>query len=173
MPDQVRHDRLLIQLLFVYVIYCRNNMEEIYKVFGSVFFIAQKWQNLADNEIYPKINLTIKQWMLIVILERLFEDYPPTIMQAAEAYGTSRQNLKRMALDMQKNKFIMIVQDPDDKRIQRLVLTGKHKKHFEGEFNFNWQKEFISNFFIGLEEAEIIELNDTLNKLVKRINEIS
>ncbi len=147
-------------------------MNVVFEIFGSVFYVAQKWQNISDKTIVPMMGMTVKQWMLIVVLEKFFPDYPPTINQAAEAYGASRQNIKRMASDMQKNKLVILAPDPDDKRIQRLVLTGKHRPHFEGEENARLHSQFIMEFFKGVSKTEMERFNATLKKLTTQIEAI-
>ena len=147
-------------------------MMEIYHIFASVFLIAQKWQYLADNTIYPKIGITLKQWLLIAVIQRKFPNYPPTISEAAREYGSSHQNIKKMALVMQKQKQMIITTDPEDRRIQRLVLTGKHREFFEGEENQRWQAEFVSKFFTGMKEEEIQAMNRYVGMLMERIKVI-
>ncbi len=144
----------------------------MFEIFGSVFHIAQQWQNITDKAIQPRIGMTVKQWLLIAVLEKIFPDYPPTINQAAEAYGTSRQNIMRMALDLQKNRFAIVANDPLDKRIQRIVITGKHKMLFENSNSIEWQEKTIKNLFVGLEETEIDLFHAITKKLIGRINEI-
>jgi DNA-binding MarR family transcriptional regulator len=148
-------------------------MDSKYEIFGSVFHLAQKWQSIADIELSAKANLTVRQWMLIVVIQKFFSDYPPTIAQAAEAYGSSRQNVKKIALELQKKKFMLITIDPHDKRIQRLALTGKHDQYFIGEDNLKWQNDFVARFLNVLNEDEIYKLNGIMRKLVIRSEEIS
>ena len=147
-------------------------MKDTYYIFGTLFFIAQKWQNIVDRELGNKTGLTTKQWMLMVVLSRLFKDRPPTISETASAFGTSRQNIKRIASDLQDKEFVIITQDPHDQRIQRLVLTGKHAEVFEGKDNLKWQEDFIRNLFVGLDEGEQARLSKSLYRLLKRIEQI-
>ena len=147
-------------------------MKDTYYIFGTLFFIAQKWQNIVDRELGSKTGLTTKQWMLMVILSRLFRDHLPTISETANTYGTSRQNIKRIASDLQKKGYVIIAPDPADQRIQRLVLTGKHSEVFEGEDNLKWQEDFIRNLFVGLDESEQASLSKSLYRLLKRIDQI-
>jgi DNA-binding MarR family transcriptional regulator len=145
---------------------------EMYTVFASIFLIAQKWQRIADQQIYPKINISLKQWLLIVIIQYRFPDYPPTLSEAAAEYGSSRQNLKQIALALQKQKMLLITTDPDDRRIQRLALTGKHRQYFEGEENQKWQTDFVSGFFAGIDAQDIRHLHRIIGLVMDRIRDI-
>ena len=147
-------------------------MKDTYYIFGSIFFIAQQWQNIADRELGRRSGLTTKQWMLLVVLSRVFTDRLPTLSETARSLGTSRQNIKRLASDLQKKGFIVIVQDPHDRRIQRLALTGKHGEVFEGEDNLEWQEDFVRSLFTGLDGPEQAKLSKLLYRLLKRIEHL-
>ena len=108
----------------------------------------------------------------MVILSRTIKDRLPTISEAATAFGTSRQNIKRIASDLQKKGYLIITTDPADQRIQRLVLTGKHTEVFEGEENLKWQEQFIRDLFVGLDFDEQARLSKSVYKLFKRIEKI-
>lgn len=147
-------------------------MKDTYYIFGLLFFIAQKWQNIVDRELGSKAGITTRQWMLMVVLSRLYRDRLPTISETANAFGTSRQNLKRIAYDLQGKGYLIIVPDPADQRVQRLSLTGKHTEVFEGEDNLKWQEDLIRNLFVGLDASEQARLSKSLYRLLKRIEQI-
>ncbi|MBN2519378.1 MAG: hypothetical protein JXB17_02640 [Bacteroidales bacterium] len=147
-------------------------MEDMFNIFGNIFFIAQHWQNNADKIMMAKVGITTKQWMLLVLLTRVFVNKLPAITEVACAYGTSRQNMKRLALELQKRGFLIIVPDPNDKRIQRLALTGKHVRYFVGEENQKWQSDYVTSLFAGISKNEMASFNHNINKLVERIKEI-
>ena len=147
-------------------------MKDTYYIFGTLFFIAQKWQNIVDRKLGGRVGLTTKQWMLMVILSHMFRDQLPTLSEASAAFGTSRQNLKRIAADLQKKGFVIITPDPRDQRIQRLVLTGKHAELFEGEENQKWQEDFIRDLFVGMDRDEQARLSKSMYRLLKRIDQI-
>lgn len=138
-------------------------------IFGATFFIAQKLQVMGDRILSEKVGITIKQWMLLITLINEFPEHLPTISEAAKKYGTSRQNLKKIALSLQKKGFVLIAQDSKDSRIQRISLTGKHKKHFEGEQNEKWQHDFIDSLFENFSETEITNFSSYMKKLIDKI----
>lgn len=147
-------------------------MKDTYYIFGTLFFIAQKWQNIVDRKLDEKAGITTRQWMLLVILSRTFSDKLPTITEAASAFGTSRQNLKRIATDLQKKGYVIITPDPSDRRIQRLVLTGMHARVFESKKNLAWQEEIIRDLFTGLDQDEQSRLSKSMYRIHKRIEQI-
>lgn len=148
-------------------------MENAYQIFGNIFFIAQNWQTIADKELIAKAGITTKQWMLLVILSKVFEGQIPTLSEAADAYGATRQNVKRIAEDLQNKGFIMVTIDKKDKRKQRLVLTGQHKKHFEGEADLKWQENFVKKFFTGFSNTELENMRMLSDKLIENIEDMN
>ena len=139
------------------------------KVFGSIFFIAQQWQKKGDKVMKEKVGITTKQWMLLVMLEKTFSGYIPTLSEAAEAFGTSRQNLKKIAESLQKKGFTMLLKDIEDSRIVRVALTGKHRPFFEGEKNEEWQQSFIEDVFRGISDSDMEVLSSCIDTIVVNI----
>jgi DNA-binding MarR family transcriptional regulator len=144
-------------------------MGEKENIFGSILYIAQLWTAKSDALLKEKIGITTKQWMLLVILSKHFAGKNPTISQASKEFGSSRQNLKQVALSLQRKGFIRIKHDKNDARIQRIILTGKHEAFFEGNENEQWQQKFINNLLQNFSEVETSQLNSFVEKLKDNI----
>lgn len=140
-------------------------MNEKENIFGSLLFIARRWTVNGDRILMERTGITVKQWMLLVILSIQFKDYAPTLSEAAAEFGTSRQNLKQVLRSLEKKAFVKIVNDEHDSRAQRIVLTGKHQQHFEGEENEAWQKQYINSLFNEFDEHELQQLQQLMLKL--------
>lgn len=155
-------------------IYKRNilpfkKVEDKLYLFDRIILIAQRWQDEADRIIQERMGLTLRQWMLLLLLYEDFKDHLPAVSEAAERFGTSRQNIKRLALELQKKGFIIIIHDLKDQRIQRFALTGKHRRFMEGEENAAWQMSFMNHFFREMNDEEIQCLMLGINKIMKAI----
>ncbi len=94
------------------------------QLFGSLFVLMQRLSRRADDEL-ASLTLTSRQWLLLAVITRAFPDASPTLSQAAAVYGTSRQNIKQIARQLQQQGWLRIVRDPDDARATRLELTDK------------------------------------------------
>jgi len=142
-------------------------------IFGSVFLLAQRWQCLGDWELSAD-KLTTKQWLLLATIETFFQS-PPTLSEITDAFGTSRQNVKQIALNLEKRGFIEIKPDENDRRILRFSVTQKSRDF--------WNKraerdiEYISSLFEGLTEEEIdffyqgmLKLSQRAEKLCNQLN---
>lgn len=134
-------------------------------VFGSLFLLSNKLQVIMDREL-AIYDITAKQWFLTAVIEEFFED-PPTISEVAEAMGSTHQNVKQMALKLQKNKFLKIEKDARDRRISRLRFTDKSDAF--------WQKrqdesvKFLAELFSELSTEELNTMYIALNKLYNKI----
>jgi DNA-binding MarR family transcriptional regulator len=144
-------------------------MQEKENIFGLLLFVAQRWTVNGDSLLMKKAGITTKQWMLLVILVKNFINEHPTISETAKLFGTSRQNLVQVAQLLQKKGFIDIKPDPNDFRIQRIMLTGKHEQYFEGEENQQWQSDYINSLFKGFSGEELKTFSSYMDRLITNI----
>ncbi|MNZ59451.1 transcriptional repressor MprA [compost metagenome] len=107
-------------------------------IFGNMFVLANRLQVLGDK-VDP--NITIKQWLFIAIISKC-EDRLPTISEISTLIGNSRQNVKKMAVILEKQGFVELMNDSMDARIIRVSLTKKCRDYFE-------KREEIENLFIA------------------------
>lgn len=98
-------------------------LEQQRLIFGSLFLIPNKLQVIVDRTL-AKHDLTAKQWFLTAMIEKLSQP-SPTLMEVAEAMGSSYQNVKSIALKLQEKDFLVLEKDPEDRRVTRLRLTEK------------------------------------------------
>lgn len=132
------------------------------EIFGMIFLLAQRWQNLGDQEL-AEIGITTKQWFLLVTLNIFFKE-PPTLNQLAEVMGSSRQNVKQLASNLQKSGFVEIFQDVTDKRTLRFRLTRKNVEVWEPRAKRD--EEYISSLFGEVSLQDIITTRTTIEQLV-------
>ena len=135
-------------------------------LFGGVFALSNRLQLLGDK--YDP-NISTKQWFLIAVINSFHEEVP-TISMTANRIGSSRQNIKKMAVILEKRGFINIVKDNEDARIQRLELTTYCKEYFgarqEGE------EKFIDAVFEEFDEELLTYLYRGMQQLEKNINKM-
>jgi DNA-binding MarR family transcriptional regulator len=63
--------------------------------------------------------VTTKQWLLLVLLVKTFPGRAPGLTECARLHGSTRQNVKHMAEQLQKKGFLKITRDPRDSRVLR------------------------------------------------------
>jgi DNA-binding MarR family transcriptional regulator len=134
-------------------------------IFASIFNLANKLQILGDE--FDK-NVTTKQWLFIMSVST-FEE-PPTITEAANYIGYSRQNAKRIAADLQKNGYVELAKDNNDARAQRIKLTPKCIAYFKSRDGR--EIEFLENLFSGFDTKLTDGFYKGITKLGQNIQEI-
>lgn len=131
-------------------------------LFGKVFILAQHLGRRADAALAPA-GLTSRQWLLLAVLVRGFPGTAPTLTDAAQAYGTSRQNVKQVALQLAARGYVELRADHDDRRATRLVVTARVTE-FDEPAAVAVQTDFLADAFASLDDAEVV----TLHRLVDR-----
>lgn len=97
--------------------------------FGALFFAAHRLEVLIDRYLFPH-GLTTKQFFLSLVL--LQQAAPITLTETARKMGTSRQNVKQLALKLQERGFCTISPDPEDQRVLRLAITRENADFWSG-----------------------------------------
>ena len=113
----------------------------------------QQIQVLGDK--FDK-NVTVKQWLFIVGVSKFKE--PPTVSEAANYVGYSRQNAKRLAAALKAGGYVTITKDKQDARALRIALTPKSVEYFSRRNQR--ELEFLNQIFDGL-----IRLTDGFTKV--------
>lgn len=147
-----------------------NTIDKHKYIFGSLFLFANKLQVIGDQYL-GREGITTKQWFLTVMLSQ-FRDNPPMLSEVAELMGSSRQNVKQLALKLEEKGFLTIEKDEQDARTLRLKLTEESKTFWEKRNKQDDQ--FIEDLFTGFskEESDIIckgfrKLFENIEKLEK------
>lgn len=132
-------------------------------IFGSIFSLANRLQALGDK---IDENITVKQWFFVAIVSMF--DSPPSILEVSKIIGTSRQNIKKMALILQNQGFVSIQEDSNDKRVSRIWLTKKCFDYFKTREDM--EQSFIESLFNGFTEKNIEDLSNNINLLMNNID---
>ena len=127
-------------------------------LFGSVFVIVQHLTRTADREL-ADLGLTTRQWLLLAVLTKGFPDRSPSLSEAAEQYGSSRQNVKQIALGLETSGFVRLVTDPHDARTTRIEVT-KQVRLFDQPKMVRRSTAMLEDVFAGLTPDETGQLRD-------------
>jgi DNA-binding MarR family transcriptional regulator len=127
-------------------------------------------ETLIDRYLSP-YNLTTKQFFLSIVLIRAKEENKQlTLSQASELMGTSRQNVKQLALKLQERGFCKITRDKEDHRILRLSITKKNMEFWEVIDSENIK--FLNNMFKEIEDEKLSSMAIGLKKLYDSIEKL-
>jgi DNA-binding MarR family transcriptional regulator len=136
-------------------------MDDKMFVFGSLFVTANLLETLLDRAFAP-YGITVKQWLLLITITSLFAE-PPTVKQVAGAMGTSHQNVKQVALNLEKRGFLHLVKDTKDARVTRLVTTEACRAFSEETSQAG--ELFMQTAFAGIGAEELMGARNTLMAL--------
>jgi DNA-binding MarR family transcriptional regulator len=82
--------------------------------------MSQQELRIRMDQLLREDDLTTQQAALLTVIDAFNE---PSIGQAAEALGTTHQNIRQLADALERKGFIRIAADPADRRIRRLATT--------------------------------------------------
>jgi len=135
-----------------------EQMEDRTFVFGSLFVVANRLETLLDRAFAP-YGITSKQWLLLVTVQSLFTE-PPTISQVAAAMGTSHQNVKQIAKNLERSGFVRMEKDARDARTTRLLLTDACRAFAEDTQQAG--EQFMKEAFSDVPDADVGGARNTL-----------
>lgn len=100
-----------------------EEMQEKQDAFGTLFVLTNRLQTLIDRDMRPH-GLSAKQWFLLAVLERFFEE-PPNLRELGERMGTSYQNAKGLCERLARGGWVELVRDEEDRRSIRVQLVRR------------------------------------------------
>lgn len=137
-------------------------------VIALLLIISNKMNTLLDRE-FKEFDVTTKQWFLSETIKSLF-DTAPTMKELASEMGSSHQNIKQVALKLQKKGLLKLEKDKKDARVTRLRLT-------ERSYDF-WKETdpkgsiFRLNMFKEMNKKDITTTRVSLEKMLLNLTEI-
>ncbi|OJV81253.1 MAG: hypothetical protein BGO37_17560 [Cellulomonas sp. 73-92] len=141
----------------------RTDLES--EAFGLLFVLTQHLGRRADDALVP-FGLTSRQWLLLAVLSRSAQ--PPTLSEAATAYGTSRQNVKQIALQLAARGYLSLEPDPADARATRLVLSDAVAA-FDEPTAVAAQRALLADVFAALSDDELAALESAARTTVTHL----
>jgi DNA-binding MarR family transcriptional regulator len=113
------------------------------------------------DALLAPLDLTTRQWLLLAVLSRA--DRPLSLSEAAARYGSSRQNIKQIAVGLQRRGYLRLAPDPLDARTLRLHPTDAIAR-FDEPAAAAQGAAFLADVFRLHTADEVI----TLHRLVRR-----
>lgn len=135
-------------------------------IYGAIYMLANRLQIIGDR-LDPTI--TSKQWFVLAIVSK-FTEKPPNIGDVAEVFGTSRQNIKKMANILEKQGFLEFRKDKKDLRNIMLILTEKSFQYFQSRQQ--QEAEYMEKIFHGIDSKQLDVLCVGLKQLSINIDKL-
>lgn len=132
------------------------------EAFASLFVLMQHISRRADSEL-SDLGITSRQWLLLAVLARGFPESKPSLTEAAQKYGSSRQNVKQVALGLQERGFLRLVPDDTDARTTRIELTERIRE-FDRPEMLNRTENMLAEVFAALTPRQTSDLTRILRR---------
>jgi DNA-binding MarR family transcriptional regulator len=139
------------------------------EIFGSIFVVVQHLTRRADAEL-AALNLTTRQWLLLAVLTKWFLGRSPSLSEAAGKYGSSRQNVKQIALGLEARGFVRLVPDSDDGRTTRIELTERVGV-FDEPAMVGRASAMLADACAGLSPEETLTLRDLVRRWLAGVSD--
>ncbi len=135
-------------------------------IMGAVSLLSNEFNGFGDSVIKE---LTYKQWFLLLMISRM--EGENNINAIADFVGTSRQNIKKMLVPLEKGGFVAVRKSKSDMRSLIVGLTDKAFEFFkENDMKIAAETEKL---FSPLSDEEMDVLTAALKKLMHCIEEYS
>lgn len=134
-------------------------------IFANLFVMQNKLQTACDK-LDPE--LTMKQWLLLALAESIDETI--TLTKLGELMGCSRQNVKKLAIALEKKGFVQIEKNEKDSRATYLLTKDKVEEYSERVRDM--QIKVLELLFKDFTEKEVEQLFSGIMKLNRGIESV-
>ena len=142
-----------------------KEMELLWKkklLFSGVFVQENRLHAILDRNLN---GITTKQWLLLVVSSSL--PNPPDLTTLGKILGCSRQNIKKLALSLEKEGFIKLTPSLSDKRSLWVSILDKGKTIIEDSKEM--EDKVYGSLFRDFSEDDISEYFKLSEKFSKGI----
>jgi DNA-binding MarR family transcriptional regulator len=146
----------------------KNSIPDEAMIFGYLLIVSNKMNTLLERE-FKEFDVTTKQWFLSETINSLF-DSPPTLNEVADAMGSSHQNVKQVAVKLQRKGLLTFEKDKKDARVTRIKLTDRSRdfwKRLDPKGDL-----FRKKMFKDMDQQDIAGTRQLLEKMLMNLNEI-
>ena len=133
-------------------------------IYAAIHILANRMQAIG-NKVDPTIST--KQWFVLAAVSK-FNTSTPNIGDIAEALGTSRQNIMKIAKILEHRGFLKLERDENDLRSIRLFLTAQCNEYLKGREQ--QENKYLDNIFLGMDDEVLTVLRDGMSKLIENID---
>lgn len=142
----------------------RDNQQRA--IFASLFILGNRLQTSFDK-VDPVI--TVKQFMVLIMVKQVPEK-TLDLTSCGELLGCSRQNIKKLAVALEKKELITISRNKKDRRRTDLYLTEKGESYFQLVAKLH--DEALHSIFEGYSDDELTNFFIILMKLYSGVENL-
>lgn len=136
-------------------------------VVGSLFLLTNRLQTVMDRD-FEKKGLTTKQWFMMAVISKLFTS-PPKLSDVASSMGSSYQNVKQIALKLEKSGYVTLEKDPKDQRVIRITIAPHYENFWEEQVEEDVALlESLFDHFSAREVAQFVDYIERLSVAIEK-----
>ncbi|MFW9918115.1 MAG: hypothetical protein ACFFED_00790 [Candidatus Thorarchaeota archaeon] len=140
----------------------QDTMRKLSESFGLLFLLSQRFEYMTDSVLRDD-NLTTKQLLTLISIGSVF-DHVPSISEVAEVMSTSHQNIKKIAVQLQRRRFVEIIDDDKDRRKKRLRTTKENDDFWSQRAQDHTNS--LMQLFSSLTKQELFTFHSLVTKLI-------
>jgi len=133
------------------------------QAFRLTIALALQLRTLMDRQLADS-GVTTQQAALLTVVDLLGR---PALTEAARALAMTHQNVKQLALVLERKGLLEILPDANDSRSKRLVTTRRHKA-FWARRNAD-DHASVAQWFAGMKQAEVVQLVKLLAQAMRSV----
>jgi DNA-binding MarR family transcriptional regulator len=137
------------------------------ELFGSLFVWMERLTLRVEDRL-GQFGLTSRQWLMLGVLEKAFPDHAPMLSELTAVFGTTHQNVKKVAAQLERGGWLQLRKDPVDRRVVRVVLTDKIAIFHDPAVQAD-QAAFVLTVFEPLSSRERDVLLDMVSRCIARL----
>jgi DNA-binding MarR family transcriptional regulator len=134
------------------------------RLFRLLVVDANALKGMLERELAPH-GITVQQSAMLQWIEA--RPQPPTITEVAAGMGTTHQNVKQIALALERKGFLEVTVDEQDRRARRLVLTAHHRRFWKRRNPDDFAS--VEAWTSALSDAEVATANALLGRLYRHL----
>ena len=132
-------------------------------LFGSIFLLANRLQTLGDGYLEE---VTLKQWLLLIMIHVMDRDQP-SVTEVADFMGGTRQNVRKMLEVLEGKSFVTLSANSLDRRTLSVALTPKTEQLF---VRFQAKGDaFLDRLFDGIPPEDLEATRRTVEALFENM----
>lgn len=135
------------------------------RAFRLVLWEGARLRGLLDRALAPT-GVTAQQGTLLSWIQA--QAAPPTISAVADALAMTHQNVKQIALALQRKGFLEIQVDAQDRRSRRLVLTPLHDRFWRRRNPHDFTA--VQDWMSAWTDAEVRQILRLLRRLDRHLD---
>lgn len=139
----------------------KENLKQMFlmqQTYSTLFAVTNKLQVYGDKNFSK---MTSRQFMTLLSIAHIEEE--PSLSNIARKLGTTKQSVKQILMNLEKQKYILISSSSSDKRKLQVTITDLGKSIMEDYYEVG--KGVLASWFHDFSNDELEQFFEYLKRL--------